>query len=180
MKTQLWMHAEAPDPTAVWVQASHASYFGPPKPDGGLWTSTWLGPEQGSDWVRFCRSDYGIRWLLRERAFLLEPRAEARLVTVDSMAGLRALVKRGRIAFQRNGEVDWQRLIDRGYDGLHLTERGFRETRNRLERPNLHSWDCESTVWFRWAFESWREVALDPVPGAKPLDLDEGPLLLPF
>lgn len=45
---------------------------------------------------------------------------------------------------------DFERMAEE-YDGLHLTEEAAGSL--HLSYPlDMNSWDCESTVWFRWVF----------------------------
>jgi hypothetical protein len=55
--------------------------------------------------------------------------------------------------------LDFERMRADGYDGVHLTEQG--QWRTRLTELNLYGWDCESTIWLRWAFTSVEPVEVD-------------------
>jgi len=50
--------------------------------------------------------------------------------------------------------IDFERL-SHDYDALHLTHDGYQRTRSL---PGLDGWDCESTLWFHWAFTNCHEV----------------------
>lgn len=50
--------------------------------------------------------------------------------------------------------IDFER-ISQDYDGIWLTSQGERETHFPLfEEQNLTHWSCESTIWFRWCFDT--------------------------
>lgn len=146
------------------------------KPDGGFWTSTY-NPETGSDWIRWCVNEsFGVPrtgW----KSWLLTPKADAQIVTIDcymDLAGLLQQFGRNPFPFMDYGKYelperlmpDFEKLASWGFSGVHLTERG--QSRTRLSEPyNLYGWDCESTVWLDWAFEkveylgvcTWQERA---------------------
>lgn len=47
------------------------------------------------------------------------------------------------------------------FDGMHLTDNGQWATRlPPFDSPNLYGWDCESTLWFRWAFDKVEDGGL--------------------
>lgn len=134
------------------------------KPRGGLWTST-LSGEQGSAWVQWCLSEgfdcdrEDPTW---PSCWGLDPDPQARIVVIDSYGDLRGLcLKYGRThTFGEDADggpfhdtyPDWTLLAEH-YDAVHMTEEGQWAT--RLSEPlNLYGWDCESTLWLRWAFTS--------------------------
>lgn len=123
------------------------------KPRGGLWTSTWTGPETISDWVRWCSGEH---WGDHEGGFvsLLTPDPTAKVYLIDSLAALLALHERypHRESVARYGYTNWVdwRLVAFDYDAVRLTQAAHFAT--RLTHPGTYSWDCESTCWFRWRF----------------------------
>lgn len=137
----------------------------------GLWTSTWLGPEAVSDWVRWCVSEQ-----FSGPAFdvwLLHPDAEARLWEIDTADDLdELLAKYGRAGPYSFGDigmfpfVDFDAFAADGYVGVHLTEAGQWRTRGigyddrPMSAANLYGWDCESTLWTRWAFASIEHIGV--------------------
>jgi hypothetical protein len=125
------------------------------KPRGGLWTSTYE-PEYGSAWVRWCvayryTDPFESHWTV-----MLAPEA-ARVETIDSSAMLAELIERYPRTLRGRRGLDFE-LLSRDYDCLHLTPRGYLQTRSSRSGPSLRGWDCESTVWFRWIFREWRKV----------------------
>ncbi len=117
------------------------------KPKGGLWTSTY-DERLGSDWIQWCLSEE-----FRGPEFdcwLLRPREGAKVYTIDSLADLIDLVY--AYGALRNSHADYEKIA-RDYDGVRLTKEGQWAT--RFSYPySLYGWDCESTLWFRWCFES--------------------------
>jgi hypothetical protein len=124
------------------------------KPFGGLWTSSY-DEQWGSDWVQWCLSEN-----FKSNPFdswLLIPKSSARVYVIDSLAALQTLLdyrgvewKLSSAAFSEIGP-DFKTLAEE-IDGIQLTQEGQWET--RFSRPGLYGWDCESTLWLRWAFES--------------------------
>lgn len=185
MKTQAWV-SRLPKENAPDDDTLAPECFEPVKTpeyprwkprSGGLWTSTYLGV-LGSDWIRWCRSesfycngngDEGFR------VWLLEPDRDARIYEIDSYADLERLVE----GYPQHPEDELADLhlgvftqpawgeVAADYDAIHLTEEGQWAT--RMTHPlSLYGWDCESTLWLRWAFASWRDLGvirpLDEVP----------------
>lgn len=125
------------------------------KPNGGLWTSTFVG--NSSAWVDWCREEnFGepdnLNW------FVLQPKQDAHVYVINTLADLRTLIARyphpdreQQIYSRFFAYIDFGRIaLD--YDAIHLTEAGQWATRH--SEPSLNGWDCESTCWFRWCFTS--------------------------
>lgn len=130
-----------------------------PKPDhgGGMWTSS--PTEDGlCDWARWCASESFhvgefVKWVLT-------PRPTATLLEVDDYEDLVEIHKAFGRTTSWTGRSSERLFVDhilqfeeiaKHYDGFHLTEDGQWAT--RLSHPlNLYGWDCESTLWFKWAF----------------------------
>jgi hypothetical protein len=123
---------------------------------GGMWTST-FDARLGSAWIQWCLSEHfccdreNPTW----HTWLLGPEPTARVYVIDDYADLHALV----VAYP-HGERDWPvrpqvrpawHRIAEHFDAVHLTAAGQDAT--RLSHPlDLYGWDCESTLWLRWAF----------------------------
>lgn len=123
------------------------------KPRGGLWTSTYTGPDTISGWVDWCR---GEEFATGEHDLWLLTPEPGELLEVDDYPDLRMLHhvygNSRRIGTSNYFEhyLDFG-LIGERYAGLHLTDEG--QWRTRLSDPyDLYGWDCESTLWTRWAF----------------------------
>lgn len=127
---------------------------------GGLWTSSYSS-ECGSAWVQWCIEERVVAdcaegagsW---PECWLLEPHADARICEIDSFDDLR----RPCLCYGRPQDdsphastyLDWSLLAEH-FDAVHLTEEG--EWATRLSAPyDLYGWDCESTLWFRAAFDA--------------------------
>jgi hypothetical protein len=134
------------------------------KPTGGFWTSTY-DERTGSGWIQWCLAEqFGCErdetW---SNLWRLQPAAGARIYTIDDYGDLAELVER----FPHSSEYPWARVYPRWpevaehYDAVHLTASG--EVRTRWDTPemplSLYGWDCESTLWLRWAFESVERIA---------------------
>lgn len=142
---------KSPSNERIWHKPAHGT---------GMWTSTYLGPEQISDWARWCRSESfgcGVK-----RLWLLTPRPDANLIVINTQDDLhrflarpeqRAYVERQDPRFRTNSfaVIDFEALAVMGVDGIHLTESGQWAT--HLSFPGLYGWDSESTCWLRWAFD---------------------------
>lgn len=156
------------------------------KPEEGLWTSTWLG--DGSPWTRWCESeDFDVPWEGLWEGVLLEPE-DCRVLTIDDWDDFTFFVREYRHGYANAGLLtyDWKRIAE-DWDAVHLSEEGNAVAHFPLdlidgEHADLNSWDCESTVWLRWKFQSWRPVGFVPVrrDPPEPLklfeDVDFGPI----
>lgn len=146
---------ERPDPQRFAPVQSSSPWVKPQ--GGGLWTSTYTGPDTVSDWVEWCRGEtWGDHDLAERSVWLLDPRPEARLVEVHDYADLAAILERYPNRYVYGGGLpdrvfpDFE-AISRDFDGMHLTQEG--QWRTRLSHPHdLYGWDCESTIWFAWSF----------------------------
>jgi hypothetical protein len=150
---QLFLHDEATVRAEVQPIRNDSKALG--KPRGGFWTSSY-DPEYGSGWVCWCvahryNEPLGLHWTV-----LSVPKS-ARVAVIDSPADLAALIKSCPRTLRGRQGLDFERLSE-GYDGLHLTNKGYMRTRSPRFGPALIGWDCESTVWFRWVFKDWHEV----------------------
>jgi len=147
--------------------SEEAGYVKKPKRGTGFWTSTWRPETQDSEWVEWCAGEnysnpYADTW------HLLTPKSDTQLYVIDSHADLLHLLdlypwesRATRImreaGFART-TIDFEHL-SKEYDGIHLTERGNAQT--HLSYPHeLNSWDCESTLWFRWCFSEVKRITV--------------------
>jgi hypothetical protein len=125
------------------------------KPLGGFWTSSY-DPDYGSGWVRWCvahryNEPLDLDWTV------LSVDKSARVAVIESAADLAALIKCYPRTLRGRRGLDFEAL-SKEYDGLHLTNRGYSRTQSTRFGPALIGWDCESTVWLRWAFSDSHEV----------------------
>lgn len=134
-----------------------------PHPGTALWTSTYT-KRYTSDWYQYAISSEILRPMAGAKFWLLEPKSDVRVFTVNNMDDLIELKRRysqelpelegGKVELLSLWGLDFERLA-RDYDALHLTKNGERQTRFGLlfAQPSLWGWDCESTVWFRNVFK---------------------------
>jgi len=130
------------------------------KPVGGMWTSTFTpDADHDSDWIRWCSTE---GFLSGRHAWRLTPKEDPRIIEVDSMEDLWAVVQRFEDEEYlpeypqgvQDYALDFEAMADE-FDAMRLTEEGQRKTRlTGSKEPDLYGWDSECTLWFRWAFES--------------------------
>lgn len=138
------------------------------KPKGCLWTSSWLGEDDGSGWTQWCigESFGGPEW---GNCWLVEPSLDARVYEIDFYSDLEQLIAEYGHTWYLDTECrysetrpDWVKVAQ-DFDAVHMTDEGQWRTRGfypgrSVNAPDLYGWDCESTLWFRWAFESVRDL----------------------
>lgn len=151
---QLWAGTETPTEAGFRVVDDFGRTCANKKPRGGLWTSTLVG-EAASDWLRWCEQE-DLDDPKTIGLWMLTPKANARILRIDSYEDLQRVLS----AYPHHPYpylpddrvIAFDRVMADGWDGIHLTEEG--QWKTRLSHPdNLYGWDCESTVWLRWAFE---------------------------
>lgn len=126
------------------------------KPEtGGLWTSPQDSQWSWQHWVR----REGLRWLGDRYLLTVEPGVD--LLVVDSKEDFDRLWERYPLESVRDYRIlDWESMA-KEHDGLWVTERGFWANRYRWDTGwmlGLSGWDCETVLWFRWAFTSVRRT----------------------
>lgn len=151
--------AGSPDP-AKFISPNHNFRRSHPKPNGGFWTSSEC-PEECSAWVRYASAWEPGDFPGEQVVYRLLPLPGARVAVVDrrrDMEKILALYPRRPFGV-RSPELllDWE-AIARDYDALRLTARGEKET--RYTGSPLWGWDCESTLWLRWAFRGQEKAGL--------------------
>lgn len=149
------------------------------KPHGyGLWTSSWLGEPNFSDWIMWCNSQhFGPNvW----QGFLLDAKENARIFKVDNLRDYIYLRDNytTNSSFINSKELEgfhW-RIFDfeqmsQDIDAVFLTENGERETKfpllaalnsgdqdlkNLIGRDymGMNGWDCESTLWLNPKYQN--------------------------
>ena len=128
------------------------------KPRYGLWTSTYRPHNKyASAWVEWCVTEMP-KWIKNKPAILLEVKDYIKVFEIDTQHQLQELYALfpSKLGFKTYSLkfIDWERVA-KYYDGVHLTEAG--QWRTRYSKPiNLNGWDCESTLWFRDVFKSWK------------------------
>lgn len=160
MDTQLFVLGFDDEPCEKKMQPIGNRRFAS-KPTGGIWTSTYLDNETGSDWVTWCQvEEYKLPTGLLWHSWLLTPDVDARVYHVDCESDLLALVEKYPLACTLESNcwitLDFEAMAEH-YEALHLTQMGQIETRfTNLSHPNLYGWDVESTLWFNWTFQDVR------------------------
>ena len=132
------------------------------KPFGSFWTcplkwDKWYG--WTSDWVWFSESNY---WDINV-AIVFTPRKDVKVFTVDTLEDLKEIstlsTYDGEFKEERFKVISFESLIQKGYDGIHATERAVRELHSSFAGEeygidSLYCWDLESTAWF---YPDWYE-----------------------
>lgn len=131
---------------------------------GGLWTSTLMNGKYKSGWQELCIR-YGYRGRLdNHSAWIFTPKYHAKVFRIDSLADLDKLLENYGLNNDRWAEhmavFDYNKLVENGIDAIWLTTKGLRDQPEYYDpqRPTLYNWDCESTLWLRWAFDSVKEL----------------------
>lgn len=148
-----------------FVPVRNGGIAGKPKGGTGMWTSTYLGPDEISDWVRWSRAE---RFPVpgEYRSWLLMPDPSALVIQIDSVHDMEKLDQLGFLyelyptgfGLAEIATIDHERLARLGISGVQLTEEGQWRTRFPDDhRYSLYGWDSESTIWLRWAFVAVRE-----------------------
>jgi len=109
------------------------------KPQGGLWCSP-LDLEGG--WIDWCRAEsYGD--IDHEQRVILDVDT-SNFVVIDSVEDMETKLPwyEIHVLFQA---IDFEAMVQDGVDGIHLTEKGQRETRFTWP-TSLYGWDCETIL----------------------------------
>lgn len=137
--------------------------FGINKPLQAVWTSSLIEfknqlPETG--WSQWCEiEDYGN--IEEAKVFELKFKEEPKLIVVKTYKDLVELNDKGLlstvngyITTKQYGTINYQAILDNGYDGIRVTTNTILESRGLQfsdERTpiyvNFSAWDCESTCW---------------------------------
>jgi hypothetical protein len=145
----------------LWLRS-----YGSRKPQGGLWTSSYLG-ERGSDWVRYFSGDWAAwepEWAEGGGVYgchLLVPRADARVLMLRDEEDLERAWesyawKNKDYPGDRSRSIAWHAVAEE-WDAVHVTGNCVRTCEHAQPFP-AYGWDAESTCWFRWAFESAESI----------------------
>jgi len=170
LSTQLWVSEDYHLPLHKDLIQPVKNYRTGIKGTGGLWTSTWLGEELGSEWIQFCKQTNLYSYLNGKwRGCLLEPKDDLKIYIIDSLKDMHVLFdKYGYNLFEdfpdlEKEGIDFEKM-SQDYDAVHLTSYGQKVTRHgggffgdpyygeELEENwkqkrlrNLYGWDvCEA------------------------------------
>ena len=138
--------------------------FGINKPLQAVWSSSLIEfinqlPETG--WSQWCKmEEYGN--IEEAKVFELKFKEEPKLIVVKRYKDLVELNDKGLLSIDSDyitskqyGTINYQAILDKGYDGIRVTAIAILESRGlRIfgEQPvpinvNFSAWDCESTCW---------------------------------
>ncbi|HWB16002.1 MAG TPA: hypothetical protein VG538_06300 [Vicinamibacterales bacterium] len=152
------------------------------KPSGGLWTSSYTPDDDYlSDWHRGLAMNRAIQIAQQHAAgkqltdWLLVPSPEARVCMIASLEDAVVFTRDYRLAtLPRHAGIggplgvlvaceitNWE-AAGRSLDAVSLTADAadavaYERAHARVETA-FHTWNCESTLWFRWAF-----VRVEPI-----------------
>lgn len=121
------------------------------KPWGGLWAS----PENSKHgWIDFCRNEDFLTHTL-DKSFRFKLTPNAKIYVIDNERDLINISTSLKLAYmigQGYYVIDFDRLLNEGYDGIYVTDRGI--LYRYYHGPNhnivgLSSWDVESICVFR-------------------------------
>lgn len=109
------------------------------KPDGGLWGSP---VSSDHSWMSWCESEeFHMEQLKQSFQFTFK----GSLFVINSEEDMNRLPWIEPGSMMGYCFVSFEALEACGFDGVHLTDKGERET--RWTRPrNLYGWDCESVL----------------------------------
>jgi hypothetical protein len=135
------------------------------KARGGIWTSTFLGKDLGSDWAQWqIENDY-VKNIANgysgetEKSWLLTPAKDANVFVIDHYKDLEDLMRKYQRPLYEMSKMyvpDYVKIMQ-DFDAIHLTKRG--EAQTRYSQPfSLYGWDCESTFWLKWKFEKVEDI----------------------
>lgn len=175
---QLWEHDEENPPQPDKIEDVECSMekggvMGV-KPVGGMWTST-LNDKGTSAWIDWMKAE---SWTIRSEpltVWRLKVQDDLKIFEIDSYEDLVELIEKvghqeeirehfvglmedsgldDKRTKERYTKPDWEEA-SKHFDAIHMTGKGQRETRGILrDGYDLYGWDCESTLWFDWCFET--------------------------
>ena len=137
--------------------------FGINKPLLAVWSSSLIEfnnqlPETG--WSQWCEAeDYGN--IEEAKVFELMFKEEPNLIVVKTYKDIVELNDKGLLSIDNDyittkqyGTINYQAILDKGYDGISVTtiaileSRGLRFSDEQVPiNVNFSAWDCESTCW---------------------------------
>jgi hypothetical protein len=171
MKLKQQLHVGIYDPIKKVEQP--LSYHIQNKYNGGLFSSTYLGEEIGSQWIQWCLfNEFNVPENGIWNGYLIDVKSDARIYVIDSVEDMERLYDQygfNDYNIDAMESIDYHR-VSQDYDAVHLTDRGqvvtrhpylFREnSSNKINYRSMYSWDCESTHFFRNVFDKVKQVKL--------------------
>jgi hypothetical protein len=146
------------------------------KANGGLYTSTYLGQDVGSDWLQWCiANEFNIPEDGIWKCWLINIKKDANIFVVDNVDDMHELYDRYEHPMfegSRTMQIDYTKM-SKDYDGIHMTRRGERATRHgnifsrtsnmARDSRNMYGWDVESTHFFRDVFKNIIPIELKSI-----------------
>lgn len=143
------------DPMKFRTAKNREGYLSMNKPLYGFWSSP---VNSGWGWKNWCRcEDFRTTSFDHWTKFKLKP--GAKIIIIDSLHDLEEVLCNFSIIdkayrWSLKPSIDFEKILQAGYDGVLLTEHGNEETHhpdqvcvNGLEAyVDLNAWDCESMV----------------------------------
>jgi hypothetical protein len=143
------------------------------KATGGLYTSTYLGQDKGSEWVQWCLgNDFNLPQDGVLKCWLIDIKKEANIFVVNDTADMHELYdlySKPMFEGSRTEQIDYTKM-SKEYDGIHITKDGEAITRHpsffarvsdmSRDMRNMYGWDVESTHFFRNVFQNIREISI--------------------
>jgi len=101
------------------------------KPKGGLWAS----PVNAAwGWREWCKiEEFGD--LYNNFTFVFD----GNVFVIDSISSAASMPW-----IDHDKSIDFEKMLELGYDAIYLTEKGQKET--RFSTPSLYGWDCECVL----------------------------------
>jgi hypothetical protein len=120
------------------------------KPFKGFWTST-LDLKYGSDWIQWMHGENWYTTAVTE-LWMLTVKPDGKIFTVNGIDDMELMFRTYPLHTYGIDSVNFEKMATH-YDGVHLTHEGNRATHHTFPH-NCNAWDAESTLWFRWCFDS--------------------------
>jgi hypothetical protein len=162
-QNQIWTSTLSVTPSSERLQLDLSPYgHGVSKPRRAFWTSTLL-EQSFSGWVEWTQVGED-RLSGPYQAWLLRVDPSARVFEIHSAEDWRELVRHYRNpTADDSANPNWNGVAAE-WEGVHLSTGGLLTGEGvRLDQGGLtimlQGWNVESTLWFRWAFQSRPEIA---------------------
>lgn len=129
------------------------------KPSLAIWTSSLI-RENESAWTRWCSCEMP-EWIENVRKYILIPKQDLRILEISCEEDLAGLPKTNPVFSIGMMVLDFEKIHDLGFSGIHLTEEGAVALHfgSRKYDLDFNSWDMESTVWLESnCFKSVKEL----------------------
>ena len=121
---------------------------------GGFWTSTYK-PGIVSSWVQWCGvSEYTTHKTTHHFLLDVVPGANVLDTWYDADIIRTYEYYTGELSYAEGRYlINFANMAHSGYDGIHYSGRV-----QDILRSSFDTWDCESTLWFRFCFENIRAL----------------------